>query len=237
MTVLASTLVNEVATILNDMEVGHEHTRWPVAELLNYLSEAIYTIVNGKPSIFVSVTQLSMAPGSTQRLPDEYSRLLDIHFNINKDGSEGPNVLPGVYNLQQAFQKAGCPSEGVVEVYSAYPGSERYFWVDPPVPAGLNYTPKVQALVMVAPQQITALSQPIQFPGGSAQLYQGALIDWMLYRCYSKDEESATSYERSQAHFKAFQVYLGLAMGQPQQLRKSSGPAPQPQMQQPRATA
>lgn len=214
MSVLASVLVNEVATILNDMDSGFEHTRWPEAELLGYLSEGIFAIAQGKPSAFVTVAILPLAPGSTQRLSDEYSRLIDIHFNLNRDGSEGWNVLPGVYQLQQAFEKPGCENRGLIETYAAYPGSERFYWVDPPVPAGLNYTPQVQALVMLAPQPVTAMNQPVVFAGGTSQLYQGALIDWMLYRAYSKDEESATSYERSQAHFKAFQGYLGLAMSQ-----------------------
>lgn len=221
---LASVLVDEVATILNDMQPGYEHTRWPVPELLNYLSEAINAIVGAKPSLFSTVVQISLAPGSTQRLPDEYSKLIDIHFNINSDGSEGPNVLPGVYALQQAFQKPDCPSNALVEVYSAYPGSDRFFWVDPPIPRGMTYIPKVEALVMLAPQPITSASQPVLFPGSSTQLYQGALVDWMLYRCFAKDMESATSAENAQAHLKAFQSYLGISVvASPSAAKKSSG--------------
>lgn len=226
---LASVLVNEVSSILNDAEIGNANVRWPVPELLNFMSEGIAAALQFKPSLFVSVVQLPLAPGSTQRLPDDYSRILDIHFNVNPDGSEGPNVLPGVYNLQQAFQKPGCRSGALIEVYSAYPGSERYFWVDPPISANLSYTPKVEALVMVAPQPITDVNQPIVFPGTNPQLYQGALVDWMLYRCYSKDQESQTSFERGQAHLRAFQQYLGVAMGAPMQLEKSSGRTTRPQ--------
>lgn len=222
---LASVFVDEVATILNDMQPGFQHTRWPVPELLGYLSEAINAIVQGKPSLFVSVTTLNLAPGSTQHLPEEYSRILDIHFNLNRDGTEGPNVLPGVYNLQQAFNKPDCPSRALIEVWSAYPGSERFYWVDPPVPRGLNYTPKVEALVMLAPQPVTSVNQPVLFPGGSTQLYWGALVDWCLYRCFSKDMESATSFENSQAKLKSFQAYLGVAITSPQALKKSSGPS------------
>ncbi len=220
---LASVLVDEVATILNDMQIGYEHTRWPVPELLGYLSEAINAVVQAKPSLFSTVVQLSLAPGSTQRLPDEYSKLIDIHFNINSDGSEGPNVLPGVYALQQAFQKPNCPSDALVEVYSAYPGSDRFYWVDPPIPRGMTYIPMVEALVMLAPTPITSANQPVLFPGGSTQLYQGALVDWMLYRCFSKDMESATSAQNAQEHFKAFQTYLGMSAVTSPAAKKSSG--------------
>lgn len=226
MTMLASTLLDEVGGILNDMEPGFEHVRWPVPELLQYLTEAIAAIAQGKPSIFVSVDTLSLSPGSTQRLPDQFTRLLDIHFNINRDGSEGPNVLPGVYALQQAFQKPGCPSNALIEVYAAYPGSERYFWVDPPVPRGLGYTPQVEAVVMLAPQVVTSANEPLIFPGSTPQLFQGALVDWMLYRCYSKDQESNTSMERSQAHLRGFMTYVGVAADAPAQQRKSSGASP-----------
>src|SRR6266705_1158006 len=121
---LASDLFTEVGNLLNDMEVGNEHLRWPVSDLMLYLNEASATVAIGKPSVFTTVVQLSLAPGSTQRLPDQYSRLLDIHFNISPDGAEGPSVLPGVYAQQQAFQKPGCLYSGVVETYSAFPGSE-----------------------------------------------------------------------------------------------------------------
>lgn len=216
---LASVLLDEIGTILNDMEVGFEHTRWPVPELLTYLTEATAAIAQGKPSIYYTVDRLNLAPGATQMLPEHFVRLLDVHFNINKDGSNGLNVLPGVYMLQAAFQKPGCISDGLVKSYASYPGSDRFFWVDPPVPAGLTYTPQVQALLMMAPQVLTSPIQPIIFPGSNPQMFQGAMVDWGLYRCYSKDQESNTSLERSQAHLRAFQMYLGIAVGaaQPQQ--------------------
>ncbi len=170
------------------------------------------------------VAQIPLGPGSTQQVPDTYARLLDIHFNINKDGSEGTNVLPGVYALQQAFQKPGCLPAGLIEVYAAYPGSERYFWVDPPVPRNLTYIPKVEALLMLTPQVVTANEQPLFIPGSSPQLFQAALVDWSLYRCYAMDQESQTSWERSQGHLRAFQLYVGMAAESPLQQKKSSGP-------------
>jgi hypothetical protein len=223
---LVSELFDEVGDILNDMEVGSEHPRWPISDLIQYLNEASSTIALAKPSVFTTVVELALGPGSTQRLPDQFSRLLDIHFNINRNGTEGPNVLPGVYALQQAFQKPGCRYSGVVETYSAYPGSERFFWVDPPVPKSLPYTPKVEALVVSLPPVVTSPDQPLVFPGIDSQMYQGALVDWMLYRCYAKDQESPSSLQRSQMHFTAYQAYMGMAMGAPAQSSKSSGPAP-----------
>jgi len=219
---LASTLVNEVSTILNDPG----QVRWTLPSLLNYLSEGIAAVAQGKPSVFVTVATLSLGPGSTQLLPETYTRVLDLHFNLNRDGSEGPNVLPGVYALQQAFQKPGCRSDALVETYAAYPGSERYFWVDPPVPRGLNYIPQVQALVQLAPQPVTSINQPIFMPGSSPQLYQGALVDWCLYRAYAEDQEANTSMERAQGYLRSFQAYVGVAAQAPLQTKKSSGPSP-----------
>lgn len=208
---LASVVTDEVGAILNDMEAGHEHTRWPESELLVYLTEAISAIAQGKPSVFTVSAQISLAPGSTQRLPDAYCKLLNIQFNVNQDGSEGSNVLPGVYELQQAFQKPFCSFDGVIQSYSYFPSSDRYFDVTPAVPQGLSYTPQVRAILMVTPQVVTDSNQPLFFPGSDPSLYQAALVDWLLYRCYSKDEQSNTSLERSQAHFKSFMTYVGIA--------------------------
>lgn len=219
---LASVILDQVGTLLNDMEPGNEHVRWTVPSLLGYLTEAIATCAQGKPSIFTVVDRLALGTGSTQQLPAQYSRLLDIHFNVNRDGSEGPNVLPGVYSLQQAFQKPGCRSDALVEVYSAYPGSERFFWVDPPIPKGLTYTPLVEALVVLVPQIVTSAAQPLYMPGSAPELYRAALVDWVLYRCYAEDQESATSFQRSTTYLQSFQSYLGIGAVQ-QQVQKSSG--------------
>lgn len=208
---LASVLLDQVGAMLNDMEAGSEHTRWPVPELLLYLTEATAAIAQGRPSVFTIVARIGLAPGSTQRLPDQFCKLLDIHFNVNRDGSEGPNVLPAVHELEQAFYKPGCSSDGLIQSYSYFAKSDKYFGVSPAVPAGLPYTPQVEAVLMLTPQVVTSASQPLYMPGSDPQLYQGALVDWMLYRCYSKDEQSNTSLERATLHFKSFQAYIGVA--------------------------
>lgn len=224
---LASVILDEVGEILNDMEAGHEHVRWPVSELLQYLTEATAAIAQGKPSAFVLVDRISLAPGSTQRLPDQFCKLINVNFNINRDGSAGANVLPGVYELQQAFQKLfRCSYDGVIQSYAPFPGTDRYFMVTPAVPEGLTYTPQIEAVVMLTLQAITSASQPVYMPGSDPQLYQGALVDWTLYRAYSKDQEATTSLERSQAHLKAFQAYLGVAAMMGQQSKKQSAQAP-----------
>ncbi len=208
---LASVLVDQVGAMLNDLEPGNEHVRWPVSELLLYLTEATAAIAQGRPSVFTVSANIELAPGSTQRLPDQYCKLLDIHFNVNPDGSEGSNVFPAVHDLQQAFPKPGCPYSGGIQSYSYFDSSDRYYGVNPAVPQGLTYTPKVQAVLMLTPQVVTSASQPLYLPGSDPQLFQGALVDWMLYRCYSKDEESNTSLERAQMHFRSFQAYLGIS--------------------------
>lgn len=226
MSLVASVIVDEVGTMLNDMP---DHVRWPVPELLGYLTEGIAAVAQVKPSTFVVVTTLLLQPGPTQLVPEEYSRLLDVHFNFERDGvTAGPNVLPGVYALQQAFQKPSCPPNGVIETYSAYPSSERYFFVNPPVSSNLGYTPKIEALVQVAPVPVIAESQPIFMPGTAPQLYRAALVDWCLYRAYGKDQESQSSWERSQGHLKAFAMYTGMSVEASQKTVKSSGAAPVP---------
>lgn len=219
---LASVLLDEVGAILNDLESGNEHVRWPVSELLLYLTEAVATIAQAKPAAFIIADRISLAPGTTQRLPDQFCKLIDIHHNINPDGSEGPAVLPAGHDLLQAFYKPTCSYDGVIQSFSYFSSSDRYFGVAPAVPVGLTYTPQVQAVVMLTPQAVTSESQPLYMPGSDPQLYQGALADWVLYRCYSKDQEANTSLERSQMHLRAFQVYVGFQMPSAQQARRPS---------------
>lgn len=225
---LASVIVNEVGTMLNDMEPGNEHVRWPVPELLTYLTEAIAAIAQAKPQTFVTIATLNLAPGSVQQLPPQYAKLVDISFNLNADGSEGPNITPSVNALMAAFGKPQCAfaTPGMIQSFEPLPGSDRFFMVNPPIPAGLTHTPMVNALVMLTPQVVSSTNQPLIFPSSDPQLYQGALADWVLYRCYAKDQESPSSAERAKTHLLAFQMYLGIgAMPQPQQRRPAQAKA------------
>lgn len=208
---VVSTLLTEVGTILNDVEAGNAHIRWSEPELMNYITEATAAIAQAKPSVFMMYDNIELRPGSMQRVPDPFLKLINVLFNINQDGSDGAPVFVGVQELQHYFTKPSCPMGGLIHTFSILNNANRLFEVTPAVPVGLPYVPKVRAVLMLRPDIITSRDQWINMPDSDGLMYQGALVDWMLYRTYSKDQESTTSIERSKFHFTSFQAYISLS--------------------------
>lgn len=204
----ASELLRAAATELNDLEPGSEYTRFPEAELCGYLTEALAQLAVLKPTLFRTVTTLTLGQGAQQMLPENIESIEDVIFNVNPDGSLGAPILPGAFNLERTYGKGVCPTEPYsVRSFASLPSSDQFYFVDPPVPSGM--TVRVQALVTLAPQVVTTPDTPIDLPNASPLTYRNHLKDWMLYRCFSKDTESQTSAANAQQHFKAFYQAVG----------------------------
>jgi hypothetical protein len=200
---LASELLRAAATELNDLEPGAEYTRFPEAELCDYLTEALAQLAVLKPGIFRTIMTLTLGQGAQQMLPEGVESLEDIIFNINPDGSLGLPVLPGDFNLERTYGKGVCAIDPYsVRSFSAPPKTDAFYFVDPPVPPG--QTVRVQAVVQIVPQVVTTPDTPIDLPNASPLTYRNAFKDWMLYRAFAKDTESQTSAQNSQMHFKSF---------------------------------
>jgi len=205
----AADLLKACAFELNDLEPGHEYTRFPQDELIEYLNEGLAQLAVLKPTLFRTIITLPLGAGAQQKVPENVESIEDLTFNLNADDSLGPAILPGNYALERTYGKGVCPSAGdyVVRSYIALPTTGAFFFVDPPVPPG--QTIRVQAVVTVAPQVITTANTPVDLPNASPLTYRNHLKDWMLYRAFAKDTESQTSATLSQAHFKAFYTALG----------------------------
>jgi hypothetical protein len=204
----ASELLRAAATELNDLEPGAEYVRFPQDELIGYLNEALAQLAIAKPTLFRTLTTLTLGAGAQQLLPDSIESVEDIIFNVNPDGSLGAPVLPGAFNLERTYGKGVCITEPYsVRSFASLPSSDQFFFVDPPVPPGT--TVRVQALVTLAPQVVTTPETPIDLPNASPLTYRNHLKDWMLYRAFSKDTESQTSATNAQQHFKSFYQAVG----------------------------
>jgi hypothetical protein len=171
---IASELLRAAATELNDLEPGAEYTRFPEDELIGYLNEALAQLAVLKPTLFRTITTLTLGQGAQQMLPENIESIEDIIFNVNSDGSLGAPVLPGAFNLERTYGKGVCATEPYsVRSFASLPSADAFFFVDPPVPPGT--TVRVQALVTLAPQVVTTPETPIDFPNASPQTYRNHL--------------------------------------------------------------
>lgn len=209
---LAGDLFRSCGYELNDLEPGNEHVRWTVPELAEYLTGAIAQVAALKPTLFTVFTPIRLAPGVVQSVPAEYTELIDIVYNLNADGTQGEPVSPGSFTAARALGRTSCAvtrsGEYEVRSYSVHPENDTFFYVDPPAPQ-VSPMPAVWALVRLAPTVVTAATDAVVMANTTPETYREALKDWMLYRAFSKDSESSDSFQKAQAHYKAFMQFVG----------------------------
>jgi hypothetical protein len=213
MPLLASELFQSVGYELNDLEPGNEHIRWTLTELADYLTGGIAQMAALKPTLFTLFTPISLGPGAVQSVPGAYTELIDVLYNLNSDGTQGEPITLGSFTAARALGRSSCAATntGDYEVRSVtiHPNNDTYFYVDPPVP-NVSPFPAVWALLRLAPQVITAPTDAVVMANTTPETYREALKDWMLYRAFAKDTESSESFQKSQAHYKAFMAFLGV---------------------------
>jgi hypothetical protein len=190
-----------------------DFVRWTKTDLGEYLTDAIAVTAALKPTLFTTFTPLQLAPGPVQAVPGEYTELVDILYNLNPDGTHGEPVNKGSFTAARALGRTSCaPVDGVgyvVRSYTVHPENDTYFIVDPPVPQ-TPPCPFVWALVQRAPNVIMAETDAVVMANTTPETYRSVLLEWMLYRAFARDTESSDSFNRSQAHYKAFYQFLGL---------------------------
>jgi hypothetical protein len=212
MPLLASELFRAAGYELVDLEPGNEHVRWTVDELAAHLTEAVAVMAALKPTLFTAFQPIRLAPGAVQSVPPQYTELIDVLYNLNQDGTQGALVTQASFTAARALGRPSCAdTRGGYEVrsYTTHPDNDTYFYVDPAVPAGQRDA-AVWALVRLAPTVITAPTDAVVMANTTPETYRGALLDWILYRAWAKDTESTESFQKSQAHYKAFMSFLGV---------------------------
>lgn len=194
-----SSLTTRAGKILKDAN----HVRWTDAELLLWYNDAVRdtvqfdTAANSK-----HVTQI-LAAGARQSIPADAVALLDVAGNINADGSHGSQIFMCDRKALDAFMPKWQAGSQKTSVQNAMydPGDRKTYYVYPPVAAGT----KIEIVHSFIPSEATnAASDDIALD----PQYFTPLLDYMLWRAFSKDSENPASKARADSHSSAFQSAL-----------------------------
>lgn len=173
--------------------------RWPDTELLRYLNDAQHEVVLHKPDASSDNITMPLVSGTRQRLPPGALRLLDVVRNV-----AGPAVTllgRGVLDAQRRNWHTQTPTS-TIEHYLYDPRDPKTFYVYPPATA----TARLEVIVSTAPQVITNVNGDVWLD----DIYINVLIDYVLYRAYSKDADFAANLDRALTHYQAFATALGI---------------------------
>lgn len=200
-TLTAQSIVDKAGKILQDATF----VRWTTDELLGWLNDAQRQIALARPDASVVTANITLVAGTKQSIPATGLRLLDIVRNMGVGGATPGSAVRLVDREILDSQRVGWHSEAQTADIKHFIIDQRQpkiFYVYPP--AQVNAT--VESVYSVAPADVAAIGNTITLD----DIYQNPILDWVLYRAFSKDAEFAKDPERAAGHLNAFMGALGL---------------------------
>lgn len=204
---MATTQVNNIVSRAGTLIQDATNVRWPQAELLDWLNDGQREVVLHKPEASVKNISVALTTGSTkQTIPADGVLLLDVTRNMGSGGSTPGNAIRlttrEVLDAQKPTWHTDANALGYVQHYVYDTRDPKTFYVYPKAPATAWYT----EVVYSATPTDCSLGGTIQID----DIYANALLDYVLYRAYSKDAEYAANANLAIAHYQAFANAIGL---------------------------
>lgn len=213
MAITAQSIIQRAVGVLQDTT----SVRWPVNELVRWLNDGQREVVTYRPDALNTTTTMTLVAGTRQNLGSAAltpapSKLLEITRNMAATSTKGAVRLvareildsqtPGWHNLT-----------GTVNVlnYMFDPRDPKTFYVYPPA----TTLAQLEVMYSAYPIDVAAPGDGAAFgdvTGNIAlpDIYANALLDFILYRAYTKDSEYAGNLARAQGHYAAFTNAMGV---------------------------
>ncbi len=202
---LASEIIDRARPILHD----NEGVRWPQAELLAYISDAQHQIIEIKPTANAVTARITIQPNRPdQEIPENAQKMLRLVRNVLANDRPGRGIVLTSRAVMDAMNPE-WPSEAGIEVekWLYDPDSDRStFWVYPSV---MNPV-EVEAVYSSLPDPVLLATDQLSLSGR----YINQILDWVLFRAFSKDADYAGASQRSMQHLDAFATAMGVKMQQ-----------------------
>lgn len=195
-TIIASSVIGKAQIVLQDIT----GTRWPSdTELLGWLNDGQREVIVYKPNACVKNVATRLVTGTRQSVPADCVQLIDIPRNMGTSGNTPGRAIRlamrDVMDAQVPNWHAATPRAEVRHfMFSAL--DPKSFWVYPPQPADTQGY--VDVVYGGLPADAT-INGPIQVD----DVYQNVLVDYILYRAFSKDTEAA-EFNRAATHQNAY---------------------------------
>ena len=197
MTVKVDDIFRRVSTVLQDAD----KVRWNDDELMDWLNDAQKEIVLQRPDAHVVNEEFAcVADSSKQEIPVQGLSLIDVVRNVG--GSDEPVTLIARDTLDttvSTWHKSDPTTD--IENYVHDVRYPKVFYLYPRPATGA----KIEIVYSTPPAKIVDPDGNI----GLDDVYQNAIIDYMLYRCYAK-ETDAQNMQLSAVRFNSFANSLGL---------------------------
>lgn len=184
-------IITRAGIVLNDTD----HVRWPVAELLAWITDGASEVVIRRPMAGSKIEAMTLVAGVSQTV--DAIELMDVVRNLpgGRPIDRTQRYLldsadPDWYSMKPADQ---------VRHYVFEERNRTHFYVYPPVKEGAE----VEVLVARAPQA-TSEGDTLSM----SREYLSSILNWVLFRALSKDSEYGDGAVAG-AYYQAFEAGLG----------------------------
>ena len=209
-TIKVREVIKRVEDVLQDSNV-----RWPRIELQNWLNESYLQIVQLRPDSNAKTGTFTCVAGTRQSITTGFSsalRIIDIVRNLasTSDKKVVRLINRSVLDDQRPAWHTDTATVNI-QNYTFDVRQPKSFFVYPPA------TTAAQLEVVYADLPTAhALSAANLDPASSSSdviliddTYVSAILDWILYRAFSKDAEFAANAARAGAHYQTFMSSIG----------------------------
>lgn len=217
MTVNAKALLDRARRIIQD----ETNVRWPLPELRLWLNDSLREIGLIKPTAYSYSAILPLSQGTLQRLPDAYASVMRVVRNLKTDADSPRQGGAAIRTVDREMLDAQVPNwhdsaktkyQKVVKHVVFESSDPRAFYVYP----GNDGTGVVEAIVSKIPTSVSAQVSNVDDINSYDvaidihDIYSNVILDYMLYRAYSKDSQYAGSAQRAALYYAAFSNALGV---------------------------
>lgn len=199
-TITAKSIIDKAAIQLTDTG----NIRWTRAELLGWINDAQRQIVIMSPNATNKVATVQLAAGTRQSIPSDGWTLLEVIRYMGTDGTKpGRAIRLASRELIDSFNPnwhAATPTL-IPNHYIFDLQDQTVFFVYPPNNGRgyvqLNYAPD--------PADVTNENNPISLNN----IFETAILDYVLYRACSKDAEYAPGLQLAAGYLQTFMASMG----------------------------
>jgi hypothetical protein len=201
---LASNPVDRAKEVLQDTG----STTWTETQLIEWLNDAQRVVVSQRPDASSVTESMALAAGTKQSVPAGGLKLLEVVRNMGTDGATPGRAISLVDKATLDQNAPNWHSDTPGASVKGYVFDENkdptVFYVTPPA----DGTSQVEVVYSANPTDVAALTDSISV----ADTYAPALIEWILYRAFSRESIKTPNYQRSLNHLKNFFNLLGVKM-------------------------
>lgn len=193
-----------VSDRVSDLLIDPDLVRWSIEERIRWANEALGAILTRRPAALTRRTVHPLVAGSLQRIPDGGSMLIDVTRNIAANGTTSGRPIRRtdrqlLDDSDPDWQTGRAKAE--IRQYTFDDRMPTSFFTYPPAIAGT----KVEVFDAALPADIAAVGDALSIGAE----YLEAVVNYVCYRCNSKDSEFANGAVAAQ-YYQAFEASLGI---------------------------